>query len=124
MKATSCILVTHTGPGFLNPERAFDPYVPAQAGGETAGLGLSLCATILRDNNGRASAVNLEPSRGSDHPGTAGGLGLQRLFPFLGDHMILNEFMNWSRCAAVWSFVWSQSIGRSGSRQETREHCN
>jgi K+-sensing histidine kinase KdpD len=25
------------------------------------GLGLSLCATILRDNNGRASAVNLEP---------------------------------------------------------------
>jgi len=55
------ILVTHTGPGFLNPERAFDPYVPAQAGGETAGLGLSLCATILRDNNGRAAAVNLEP---------------------------------------------------------------
>ncbi len=34
----------------------------ARAGsGETAGLGLSLCATILRDHNGRASAVNLEP---------------------------------------------------------------
>jgi signal transduction histidine kinase len=55
------IQVSHTGPGFLNPERAFDPYVPAQAGEETAGLGLSLCATILRDNNGRAAAVNLEP---------------------------------------------------------------
>jgi len=56
------ILVAHSGPGFLNPERAFDPFAHAQAAGETAGLGLSLCATILRDHNGRASAVNLEPS--------------------------------------------------------------
>jgi len=55
------ILVAHTGQGFPYPERAFDPFVPAQAGGETVGLGLSLCATILRDNNGRASAINLEP---------------------------------------------------------------
>ncbi len=55
------ILVAHSGPGFLHPDRAFDPFVPAQATGETAGLGLSLCATILRDHNGRASAVNLEP---------------------------------------------------------------
>jgi len=56
------ILVAHTGAGFEHPERAFDAYVPPQAGGgETAGLGLSLCATILRDHNGRASAVNLEP---------------------------------------------------------------
>ncbi len=55
------ILVAHSGPGFLYPDRAFDPFVPAQVGGETSGLGLSLCATILRDNNGRASAVNFEP---------------------------------------------------------------
>jgi signal transduction histidine kinase len=55
------ILVAHSGPGFLNPERAFDPFAHAQAAGETAGLGLSLCATILRDHNGRVSAVNLEP---------------------------------------------------------------
>jgi len=55
------ILVAHSGPGFPNPERAFDPFVHAQAVGETAGLGLSLCATILRDHNGRVSAVNLEP---------------------------------------------------------------
>lgn len=56
------IRIVHTGPGFEHPERAFDPFVPAQsAGGETAGLGLSLCATILRDNRGKASAVNLEP---------------------------------------------------------------
>ena len=55
------ILVAHSGPGFLNPERAFDPFVHAQAAWETSGLGLSLCATILRDHNGRVSAVNLEP---------------------------------------------------------------
>jgi C4-dicarboxylate-specific signal transduction histidine kinase len=55
------ILVSHSGLGFLHPERAFDPFTPAQAIGETAGLGLSLCATVLRDHNGRASAVNLEP---------------------------------------------------------------
>jgi C4-dicarboxylate-specific signal transduction histidine kinase len=55
------IQVAHSGPAFLHPERAFDPFVPAQAGEETSGLGLSFCATILRDNNGSASAINLEP---------------------------------------------------------------
>jgi signal transduction histidine kinase len=55
------ILVAHSGSGFINPERAFDPFAEEQFRGETAGLGLSLCATILRDHNGRASAVNLEP---------------------------------------------------------------
>lgn len=55
------ILVAHSGPPFLWPDRAFDPYVRAHSGGETTGLGLSLCASILRDQNGHASAVNLEP---------------------------------------------------------------
>jgi signal transduction histidine kinase len=55
------ISVSHSGSGFLHPERAFDPFIPARAGGETSGMGLSLCATILRDQNGRASAVNLKP---------------------------------------------------------------
>jgi signal transduction histidine kinase len=55
------ILVGHSGPGFANPERAFDPFAAARADGEADSLGLSLCATILRDNNGRALAVNLEP---------------------------------------------------------------
>ena len=56
------IKVTHTGPGFDQPGRAFDPFTPPHPGsGETAGLGLSLCATIVRDNRGHASAVNLEP---------------------------------------------------------------
>jgi C4-dicarboxylate-specific signal transduction histidine kinase len=56
------IKVTHTGPGFDQPGRAFDPFTPPHPGsGETAGLGLSLCATIVRDNRGHAKAVNLEP---------------------------------------------------------------
>ena len=55
------IMVAHSGVGFASPERAFDPFSPGQVCGETGGLGLSLCATILRDHNGRASAVNLEP---------------------------------------------------------------
>ena len=56
------IQVAYSGAGFPNPERAFDPFANTQSGSQTAGLGLSLCATILRDNDGRASAVNLEPS--------------------------------------------------------------
>lgn len=55
------ITIAHTGPGFEQPDRAFDPFVPPQPGGEGVGLGLSLCATILRDNRGEASAVNLKP---------------------------------------------------------------
>ena len=55
------IMVAHSGPGFLDPERAFDPFVPPPSGSESAGINLSLCATILRDNDGRASAVNFEP---------------------------------------------------------------
>jgi signal transduction histidine kinase len=56
------ILVAHSGPGFHYPERAFDPYLVSQMGGiDMTSLGLSLCATILRDNDGQARAVNLEP---------------------------------------------------------------
>lgn len=56
------IMIAHSGPAFEHPERAFDPFVAPQAGsGEAAGLGLSLCATILQDNSGRATAVNLVP---------------------------------------------------------------
>ena len=55
------IVISHTGPGFLHPNRTFDSFVPVAAAGETAGLGLNLCATILRENSGRISAKNLEP---------------------------------------------------------------
>ncbi|MDR3724959.1 MAG: HAMP domain-containing sensor histidine kinase [Terracidiphilus sp.] len=55
------IQIAHSGEGFVHPERAFDPFAPTLPGEETVGLGLSLCASILRENNGRASAVNLAP---------------------------------------------------------------
>jgi signal transduction histidine kinase len=55
------IVVAHSGPGFHHPESAFDPYRPQIGWVETSRLGLSLCATILRDNDGKASALNLRP---------------------------------------------------------------
>jgi len=54
------ILIAHSGRAFQQPERAFDPFVPVRTSEQAAGLGLSLCATLLRDNHGRASAINLE----------------------------------------------------------------
>lgn len=57
------IAIAHSGAGFAYPERAFDTFAPAQAAaGEMAGLGLGLCATIVRENNGQISAMNLEPT--------------------------------------------------------------
>lgn len=56
------ITIAHSGPGFEHPERAFDPFLAPQPGSpEGAGLGLSLSATILRENGGNASAMNLKP---------------------------------------------------------------
>lgn len=54
------ILIAHSGARFSDPASAFDPFAPARLPGWTAGLGLSLCASLLRDNQGRASAMNLE----------------------------------------------------------------
>jgi signal transduction histidine kinase len=57
------ITIAHSGAPFARPENAFDPLTPAQAAaGNISALGLSLCATILRENNGEATAVNLEPT--------------------------------------------------------------
>lgn len=55
------ILVAHSGARFTVPARAFDPFVPEPTGEESTSLGLSMCASILRDNNGKASALNFEP---------------------------------------------------------------
>jgi signal transduction histidine kinase len=55
------IMIAHSGESFAQPAQAFDPFAPTQSAGESSSLGLSLCSTILRDNQGRASAVNLEP---------------------------------------------------------------
>lgn len=55
------ILVAHSGAKFTVPARAFDPFVPDPAGEESTSLGLSMCASIIRENNGKASAMNFEP---------------------------------------------------------------
>ena len=55
------ILVAHSGAKFTVPARAFDPFVPEPTGEESTSLGLSMCASIIRENNGKASAVNFEP---------------------------------------------------------------
>ena len=55
------ILVAHSGARFMVPARAFDPFVPEPAGEESTSLGLSMCASIIRENNGKASAMNFEP---------------------------------------------------------------
>ncbi len=55
------ILVAHSGSKFPVPARAFDPFIPEPAGDESTSLGLSMCASIIRENNGKASAMNFEP---------------------------------------------------------------
>jgi signal transduction histidine kinase len=59
------ILVAHSGASFEDPARAFDPFADMRPVlgevGDAASMGLSLCASILKENNGRASAVNLDP---------------------------------------------------------------
>lgn len=60
------ITISHTGARFAHPESALDPLTPEQAAtGNVSRLGLSLCANILRENNGQATAVNLEPTGGA-----------------------------------------------------------
>ena len=55
------ILVAHSGSKFPVRPRAFDPFIPEPAGDESSSLGLSMCASIIRENNGKASAINFEP---------------------------------------------------------------
>jgi two-component system, NtrC family, sensor kinase len=57
------VLVSNTGPGFQNPDRAFDPFFVIKQGGSgpSPGLGLSLCYSIVREHGGDISAVNLQP---------------------------------------------------------------
>ncbi len=50
------ILVAHSGAAFEHPERAFDLHASSRP--ELAGL--NLCASLIRESNGRASAVNLD----------------------------------------------------------------
>jgi signal transduction histidine kinase len=56
------ILIGHSGHPFPNPERAFDTLTAGFGGAESTGIGLSLCAAIVREHRGNISAINLEPT--------------------------------------------------------------
>jgi signal transduction histidine kinase len=56
------ILVRHSGPGFPFPERAFDSLSSGFTGTETTGIGLSLCAAIVREHRGNITAINYDPT--------------------------------------------------------------
>jgi len=55
------IVITHSGPGFAHPERAFDSLTSGFTGPESSGIGLSLAAAIVREHRGNIAAKNLQP---------------------------------------------------------------
>ncbi|MBB5340196.1 signal transduction histidine kinase [Edaphobacter lichenicola] len=55
------LIVSDTGPGFREPGRMFDPIYTMQEAGDGAGMGLSLCYSIVQEHGGEISAFNLHP---------------------------------------------------------------
>jgi two-component system NtrC family sensor kinase len=55
------ILIADSGPGFPNPDRVFDPFGEMTTSGASPGLALSLCYSIVREQGGDMSALNLHP---------------------------------------------------------------
>lgn len=56
------ILIVHSGPGFPHPDRVFDSFSTGYSGSEATGIGLNLCAAIVREHRGNILAVNYEPT--------------------------------------------------------------
>ena len=48
------------GPGFSDPERAFDPFYTTKEVGKGTGLGLSVCYGIIQEHHGEIRAENWE----------------------------------------------------------------
>ncbi|WP_353069754.1 HAMP domain-containing sensor histidine kinase [Tunturibacter empetritectus] len=55
------LIVSDTGPGFREPRRIFDPIYTMQEAGDGAGMGLSLCYSIVQEHGGEISAFNMHP---------------------------------------------------------------
>jgi two-component system NtrC family sensor kinase len=56
------VLIAHSGQGFPHPDRVFDSFTTGFSGSEATGIGLSLCAAIVREHRGNILAVNYEPT--------------------------------------------------------------
>jgi signal transduction histidine kinase len=55
------LIVRDNGPGFREPGRMFDPIYTMLEAGDGAGMGLSLCYSIVQEHGGEISAFNLHP---------------------------------------------------------------
>jgi len=55
------LIVSDTGPGFREPGKMFDPFYAAQDVTDGAGMGLSLCYSIVQEHGGEISAFNMHP---------------------------------------------------------------
>lgn len=55
------VLISDNGPGFADPNRAFDPFFATRSPRAGAGKGLSVCYAIARDHGGEITAHNLQP---------------------------------------------------------------
>ena len=51
-----------TGSGFVDVNRAFDPFYTTKPVGKGTGLGLSICYGIVKEHGGDIYAVNMEPA--------------------------------------------------------------
>lgn len=51
-----------SGPGFIDVNRAFDPFYTTKPVGKGTGLGLSICYGIIKEHGGDIHAVNVQPS--------------------------------------------------------------
>jgi two-component system, NtrC family, sensor kinase len=59
------IVISDNGPGFPNPDKVFDPFFATRPTGEGPALALSLCYSIVREQGGDISAINLQPHGGA-----------------------------------------------------------
>jgi len=55
------VRITDSGPGFVDINRAFDPFYTTRPVGQGTGLGLSICYGAVREHSGNIFVENLQP---------------------------------------------------------------
>jgi signal transduction histidine kinase len=56
------VRVSDSGPGFVDLDRAFDPFYTTMPVGQGTGLGLSICYGTIQEHEGKIYAHNLQPA--------------------------------------------------------------